>query len=128
MTRRASGFLGHARIRAVTVSRTRFQFTLGTLLALIAAFAILCSYITIIGPAGLLELGSSAVACVAACIVVLLLAALLYLPCRVALWVLRFDKRWRQPILTATGSSNAIEDAEKRTGEMPASPRRTTKC
>ena len=68
--------------------RRRFQYTLGTLMAFVTAFAMVCSYSKIVGSDGVLELGTWITAFIAVWIVVLLLAMFLYLPCRVGLWLM----------------------------------------
>jgi hypothetical protein len=92
------------------MSRKRFQFTLGTLMSLVTAFAVVCSYIKGIGPdgrreleSGLLELGSAIAVFVVLCLGVWLMAMLLYLPCRAALWLFGFLNR---------GAPNAFRTSE----------------
>ena len=75
--------------------RRRFQYTLGTLMAIVTAFAIVCSYIKITGSGGLVELGSSIAAFIGVWFLALLLALLLYLPCRVTLWLVNRSRKFR---------------------------------
>jgi hypothetical protein len=84
------------------MSRKRLQFTLGTLMALVTAFATIgsfCSYIKSVASDSLFETaGVMTPVLIAAlflgwCVAVLVWAALLCLPCRAALWLFGFLKR-----------------------------------